>query len=64
MLTATDLSVRFGVPLRSAQRLLGRWHREGRATTVPTGGRPALAIDRETAARLLGLDADDLARAA
>lgn len=61
MLTAADLSARFGVPLRTAQRLLSRWRLAGHATTVQTGGRPALAIDADTAARLLGLDAADLA---
>lgn len=61
MLTAADLAARFGVPLRTAQRALSRWHARGLATTVPTRGRPALAIDAATAAQLLGLDTADLA---
>lgn len=61
MLTAADLTARFGVPLRTAQRLLSRWRTRDLATTVQTGGRPALAVDADTAARLLGLDAQDLA---
>lgn len=60
MLTAADIAVRFGVPLRTAQRALSNWRARGLATTVPTRGRPALAIDATTAAHLLGLDAADL----
>ena len=61
MLTAADLSARYGVPLRTAQRLLARWRAHGLAVTVQTGGRPALAIPADTAARLLGLDLEDVA---
>lgn len=57
MLTARDLATRQGIPLRTAQRLLSRWRREGHATTVPTGGRDALAVDAATFERLTGGDA-------
>lgn len=56
MLTAADLHRERGIPLRTAQRLLARWHREGHATTLATRGRPALAIDATTLARLTGDD--------
>lgn len=55
MLTARDLADQ-GIPYRTAQRLLARWHREGHATRVLTGGRPALAVDAATLARLTGSD--------
>lgn len=55
MLTARDIAARYGVPLRSAQRLLSRWHRVGYATRVPTGGRPALAVSEDTLAALGGV---------
>jgi transposase len=57
MLTARDLATRQGIPLRTAQRLLARWRRDGHATTVTTGGRPALAVDAATLERLTGGDA-------
>jgi len=53
-LTARDIAARFGVPLRSAQRLLSRWHRAGHATRVLTGGRPALAVTEATLEALGG----------
>lgn len=55
MLTARDIAARFGVPLRSAQRLLSRWHRAGHATRVLTGGRPALAVAEDALATLGGV---------
>lgn len=55
MLTARDIAARYGVPLRSAQRLLSRWHRAGHATRVFTGGRPALAVAEDTLATLGGV---------
>lgn len=61
MLTAKALTDRFGVPPRTARRLLARWRDRGFATTVPTGGRPALAVDPDTAERVLRLSAFDLA---
>lgn len=54
MLTARDIAARTGLPLRSVQRLLARWHAAGHATTVTTGGRPALAVDAATLAALTG----------
>lgn len=56
MLTAADLHREHGMPLRTAQRLLARWHAAGHATTIPTRGRPALAIRRDLAATLTGAD--------
>lgn len=56
MLTAHDLHREHGFPLRTAQRLLARWLSAGLATTVTTGGRPALAVSPEAFARLTGCD--------
>lgn len=55
MLTALDLHREHGLSLRSAQRLLARWHAQGHAVTIPTRGRPALAISRDALARVTGL---------
>ena len=55
MLTAADLHREHGIPLRTAQRLLARWHAAGHATTIPTRGRPALAIRRDQLPTLAGL---------
>jgi hypothetical protein len=57
LLTARDLTARGFAP-RTAQRLLARLARQGHATTVQTGGRPALAVDAATLARLGGADLD------
>lgn len=55
LLTARDLTARGYAP-RTAQRLLARLARQGLAHTVATGGRPALAVDAATLARLGGAD--------
>jgi len=57
LLTARDLTARGFAP-RTAQRLLARLARQGHATTVQTGGRPALAVDAATLATLAGCDLD------
>ena len=57
LLTARDLTARGFAP-RTAQRLLARLARQGHATTVRTGGRPALAVDAATLERLGGGDID------
>lgn len=60
MLTASDLSARYGYALRTAQRVLAKLRARGLATMVQTGGRPALAVDADTAERMLRLSAFDL----
>ncbi len=55
LLTARDLEAR-GFARRTAQRLLARLARQGHATTVQTGGRPAIAVDAATLATLAGAD--------
>lgn len=60
MLTAKDLAARYGYAPRTARRLLAKLRDRGLATTVQTGGRPALAVDADTAERVLRLSAFDL----
>jgi transposase len=55
VLTAKDIARRFGLAPRTARRLLARLRDAGHATTVQTGGRPALAVDAEAFARLAGI---------
>lgn len=57
LLTARDLTARGFAP-RTAQRLLARLACQGHAVTIATGGRPALAVDAATLARLAGADLD------
>jgi hypothetical protein len=57
LLTARDLEAR-GFARRTAQRLLAKLARQGHATTIPTGGRRALAVDAATLATLAGADLD------